>query len=190
MKDSQWSLSMKPTIPRPLSPSLLTCSKHHRPKDYPPSSCSTKHSCIHAGAVNNDQRRFGILQDFFQGLTQAVSKVKRSAIVASLITSDIIADDPTGVRVLNMLEGVFRRLEETFEPVSREDISELLRRRLFESVDPEKNAVLLWTALSQRDRDSRCAEHTQIRMPMKASSNPIRFTQTSLKSSIKSDAAG
>ena len=90
------------------------------------------------GAVNNQDRRFGILQDFFQGLTQAVSKVKRSAIVASLITADIIGDDPTGVRVLNMLEGVFHRLEQTVEPVSREDISELLRRRLFESVDPEK----------------------------------------------------
>ena len=89
------------------------------------------------GAVNDDQRRFGIFQDFFQGLTQAVGKVKRSAIVASLITSHIIADDPTGIRVLNMLEGVFRRLEETVEPVSREDISELLRRRLFEKVAPE-----------------------------------------------------
>ena len=68
-------------------------------------------------AVNDDPKRFGILQDFFQALTQAVEKVDRASIVASLITSDIIADDPTGVRVLNMLEGVFRRLEETFEPV-------------------------------------------------------------------------
>ena len=89
-------------------------------------------------AVNDDPKRFGILQDFFQALTQAVEKVSNAAIVASLITSDIIADDPTGVRVLNMLEGVFHRLEKTVEPVSREDISELLRRRLFESVDPDK----------------------------------------------------
>ncbi len=88
-------------------------------------------------AVNDDSKRFGILQDFFQALTQAVEKVSNASIVASLITSDIIADDPTGVRVLKMLEGVFRRLEETFEPVSRGDISELLRRRLFEHVLPE-----------------------------------------------------
>ena len=113
------------------------------------------------GAVNNDQRRFGILQDFFQGLTQAVSKVKRSAIVASLITSDIIADDPTGVRVLNMLEGVFRRLEETFEPVSREDISELLRRRLFESVDPEKKCrAIVDSIIAARQRLSMRGAHT------------------------------
>ena len=89
-------------------------------------------------AVNEDPKRFGMLQDFFQALTQAVEKVDRAAIVASLITADIIGDDPTGVRVLTMLEGVFRRLEETFEPVSRGDVSELLRRRLFEFVPPEK----------------------------------------------------
>ena len=89
-------------------------------------------------AVNDDPKRFGILQDFFQALTQAVDRVDRAAIVASLITSNIIANDPTGVRVLNMLEGVFRRLEKTVEPVSRSDVSELLRRRLFESVATEK----------------------------------------------------
>lgn len=89
-------------------------------------------------AVNEDARRFGILQDFFQALTQAVEKVDTASIVASLITSDIVGEDPTGVRVLNMLEGVFRRLEENVEPVSRDDISELFRRRLFEHVAPEK----------------------------------------------------
>ena len=86
------------------------------------------------GAVNDEPRRLGILRDFFQMLTQAVSKVERAAMVASLITSDILSNDPTGVEVLGAMEGVFRRMEETVEPVSREDVSELLRRRLFESV--------------------------------------------------------
>ena len=89
-------------------------------------------------AVNDDPKRFGILQDFFQALTQAVDKVNSASIVASLITSDIIANDPTGVRVLDMLENVFHRMDKPFEPVSREDISELLRRRLFENVLPDK----------------------------------------------------
>lgn len=89
------------------------------------------------GAVDADRNRLGTLRDFFQGLTQAIGKVKHSAIVASLITAEIIADDPTSVSVLNMLEGVFRRLEHNVEPVSRDDVSELLRRRLFESVPPE-----------------------------------------------------
>ena len=89
-------------------------------------------------AVNDDPNRFGILQDFFQALTQAVEKVNSASIVASLITSDIVADDPTGVRVLNMLEEVFHRLDEIVEPVSRDDVSELLRRRLFEFIPSER----------------------------------------------------
>ena len=88
-------------------------------------------------AVNDDPRRLGILQDFFQSLTQAVSRVEGAAIVASLIASDVVSDDSTGAQVLSAMENVFRRVEETVEPVSREDISELLRRRLFESVPPE-----------------------------------------------------
>ena len=112
-------------------------------------------------AVNDDQRRFGILQDFFQALTQAVEKVDRASIVASLITSDIIADDPTGVRVLNMLEGVFRRLEETFEPVSRGDVSELLRRRLFEYVPTEKERrVVVDSLVAARQKLSLRGVHT------------------------------
>ena len=88
-------------------------------------------------AVNDDPKRLGTLQGFFQMLTQAASRVDRAAMVASLITSDVVSDDPTGVQVLNAIGGVFRRIGETVEPVSREDISELLRRRLFESVPPE-----------------------------------------------------
>ena len=104
-------------------------------------------------AVNDDPKRFGILQDFFQALTQAVEKVSTAAIVASLITADIVGEDPTGVRVLNMLEGVFRRLEENVEPVSRGDISELLRRRLFEHVPPEKTRrAIVDTLLAARQK--------------------------------------
>lgn len=88
-------------------------------------------------AVNDDPKRLGILQDFFQMLTQAASRVDRAALVASLITSDIVGDDPTGIQVLDAIGGVFRRIGETVEPVSQEDISELLRRRLFEDVPPE-----------------------------------------------------
>ena len=89
------------------------------------------------GAVNDDPKRLGILQDFFQMLTQAVSAVDRAALVASLITSDVVSNDPTGVEVLRALEHVFNRVAEGAEPVVRADVSELLRRRLFENVPPE-----------------------------------------------------
>ena len=52
-----------------------------------------------------------------------------------------------------MLEGVFHRLDETVEPVSREDISELLRRRLFEPVDTEKKCrVIVDSLVAARQR--------------------------------------
>ena len=90
------------------------------------------------GAVDENPNRLGTFRDFFQALTQAVEKVGNVAIVASLITSDIVGEDPTSVRVLNMLERVFHRLDKPVEPVSRGDVSELLRRRLFEDVPPEQ----------------------------------------------------
>lgn len=87
------------------------------------------------GAVAADPNRLGILQDFFQMLTQAVGKVDRAALVASLISHEMVSHDSISVQCLNALENVFHRVEETAEPVSREDISELLRRRLFEPVE-------------------------------------------------------
>ena len=89
-------------------------------------------------AVNDDPNRLGDLRDFFQVLTQAVDTVDRAALVASVISNDMVADDPIGIQCLNALENMFRRVEETTEPVSGEDIPELLRRRLFESVDTQK----------------------------------------------------
>ena len=89
-------------------------------------------------AVNDEPKRHGILQDFFHALTQAVQNVNTAAIVASLITSEVIGDDPTGITVLQMLEGVFRRIERNVEPVSREDVAEVLRRRLLERSPSEQ----------------------------------------------------
>ena len=96
------------------------------------------------GAVNEDPRRLGTLKDFFQVLTQAVAKVSRAALVATLISSEVEAHDHTGVQVLKSLEGVFGRLEETVEPVAKEDVAEVLRRRLFEALpgEPERRSVI------------------------------------------------
>lgn len=71
--------------------------------------------------------------DFFQYLTQAVVKVDHAAIVAS-----ILATDPTkqqgalGGRLVEELSGVFRRQsEQGVQPVQKEDVAEVLRRRFF-----------------------------------------------------------
>jgi hypothetical protein len=86
------------------------------------------------GVVNQNQRRLGTIKDFYQVLTQAVAKVSRAAMTASLIASRLEANDQTGTECLKALEEVFGRIAEPIEPVRREDVAEVLRRRLFESV--------------------------------------------------------
>ena len=71
--------------------------------------------------------------DFFQHLVQAVTKVDRSALVASLLASDQSKHDALGQALQNDLFGVIRRQkEEGVQPVAKEDVAEVLRRRLFE----------------------------------------------------------
>ena len=72
--------------------------------------------------------------DFFQYLAQAVAKVDRAAMVASLLATDPKKQsDETGQRLQAELFDVFRRQrEEGVQPVRKEDVAEVLRRRFFE----------------------------------------------------------
>lgn len=99
------------------------------------------------GAVNHDPRRLGLLKDFFQVLIQAVSKVDNAALVAALIASNVEANDLTGTHCLRALEDVFARMEEVTEPVARDDVAEVLRRRLFQSVAGEAQRRLVVDSL-------------------------------------------
>ena len=72
--------------------------------------------------------------DFFQHLVQAVTKVDRAALVASLLASDQTKQDQLGQAIQSDLFDVIRRQkEEGVQPVGREDVAEVLRRRLFET---------------------------------------------------------
>src|SRR6266851_6684548 len=74
----------------------------------------------------------GRLADFFQALTQAATKLERTAIVASLLATDPRKSDELGKRITNDLYAVFRReREEGVQPVLKEDVAEVLRRRFF-----------------------------------------------------------
>lgn len=88
------------------------------------------------------------LVNFFQYLTQAATKVDRCAIVASLLASDPAKSSPLGKRLQSSLSDVFSRgKEENVQPVTKDDVAEVLRRRFF-------------TPDSTKDRDSFRA-HTQ-----------------------------
>ena len=85
------------------------------------------------GKAGMDQVWRERIVDFFQHLVQAVTKVDRSALVASLLASDQNKHDDLGQALQNDLFGVIRRQkEEGVQPVGREDVAEVLRRRLFE----------------------------------------------------------
>jgi Protein of unknown function (DUF499) len=75
----------------------------------------------------------GRLIDFFQYLCQAVSKVDRCAMVVSLLASDPEKNDPFGKQLIGQIFEVFnRQKEEGVQPVQKEDVAEVLRRRFFE----------------------------------------------------------
>src|SRR5207244_1297273 len=74
----------------------------------------------------------GRLINFFQYLTQAVTKVDRCAIVASLLATDPGKSDTLGKELTSELYAIFRReREEGIQPVVKEDVAEVLRRRFF-----------------------------------------------------------
>ena len=85
------------------------------------------------GKAGMDQVWRERIVDFFQHLVQAVTKVDRAALVASLLASDQNKHDDLGQALQNDLFGVIRRQkEEGVQPVAKEDVAEVLRRRLFE----------------------------------------------------------
>lgn len=84
------------------------------------------------GKIALDPAWRGHLKSFFQYLTQAATKVDRCAIVASLLATDPKMNDQLGREISGELYAVFRReKEEGVQPVVKEDVAEILRRRLF-----------------------------------------------------------
>jgi len=84
------------------------------------------------GKIGLDPVWRGRLIDFFQYLTQAATKVDRCAVVASLLATDPAKSDTLGKEITNELYAIFRReREEAVQPVLKEDVAEVLRRRFF-----------------------------------------------------------
>lgn len=74
----------------------------------------------------------GKIANFFQYLTQAATKVDRCCIVASLLATDPRKSDTIGREIQAELYDIFQRQrEEAVEPVVKEDVAEVLRRRFF-----------------------------------------------------------
>ena len=82
--------------------------------------------------VGHDPARLNSLVNFFQYLTQAAAKVDRCCVVASLLTSEPTNEDELGRRIKGGLYDIFQRQRESVvEPVEKQDVAEVLRRRFF-----------------------------------------------------------
>ncbi len=82
--------------------------------------------------VEQDEKWRIRLIDFFQYLTQAVTKVNTCAMVVSLLASDPLKSDKQGKGLTQELYAIFRREnEESIQPVEKEEVAEVLRRRFF-----------------------------------------------------------
>jgi len=84
--------------------------------------------------VRSEPGWLDILSSFFQYLTQSASKVDRCCIVASLLSSKPADQaDMLGKRIASELYDIFQRQREAaVSPVEKDDVAEVLRRRLFD----------------------------------------------------------
>ncbi len=79
-----------------------------------------------------DRAWIGRMREFMHSLTQAVAKVPRCCLVASLLASDPHKLDELGKHISKELYDEFKRVaDEGIQPVESQDVPEILRRRLF-----------------------------------------------------------
>ena len=86
---------------------------------------------LRALAAANHSSSTAHLVNFFHYLTQAVVKVDRCAMVASLLASDYSTDTDFSREFREIYEVFGRQMEGEVSPVSKDDVAEVLRRRFF-----------------------------------------------------------
>lgn len=79
------------------------------------------------------------LKNFFQRLAQAVESSEHSCMVVSLLATDPQKNDEVGKAILNACNSGLNRQASLQSPVEKDDLAELLRRRMFQKY-PENRA--------------------------------------------------
>jgi hypothetical protein len=95
-------------------------------------------------------------KNFFQRLSQATESSSRSCLVVSLLATDPQKNDEVGKAVLNACNNGLNRQASLQSPVEKDDLAELLRRRLFAKfpenpADREKQIVAFWPRMKAVD---------------------------------------
>lgn len=94
----------------------------------------TKAAAVKVGASNLSDQTIA----FMQALTEAVSSVPKVVLITTLPASDTeVAGSQEGTKILSALEARVVRVGTSIKPVGDDEIFEVIRRRLFESIgDP------------------------------------------------------
>jgi hypothetical protein len=97
------------------------------------------------------------LKNFFQKLAQAVESSRRSCLVVSLLATEPAKNDEVGKAILAACNSGLNRQASIQSPVEKDDLGELLRRRLFEKypeneTDRHKHILAFWHRLESVDR--------------------------------------
>ncbi|MBI1349440.1 DUF499 domain-containing protein, partial [bacterium] len=77
---------------------------------------------------------------FIQALTEALKAVPSAVLLASLPESDKEAGSQRGVNALRTMEHYFARVQALWKPVATEEAFEIVRRRLFTSINDQSTA--------------------------------------------------
>lgn len=96
------------------------------------------------------------LKNFFQRLAQAVEASERSCLVVSLLATDPQKSDDIGKAILNACNSGLNRQASLQSPVEKDDIAELLRRRMFlkypeNPAERKKHVIAFWDRMKAVD---------------------------------------
>jgi hypothetical protein len=80
---------------------------------------------------------FDAQTSFAQALTEAAASVDKVLVVASIPQSHIEIGGENGLRALETLKNIFHRLGKAWRPANAQEGFEIVRRRLFEPIDPD-----------------------------------------------------
>jgi hypothetical protein len=115
-----------------------------------------------------------VLIGFFQYLTQAATKVDKCCVVASLLSSEPKDQaDPMGRKIVSDMYDIFQRQrEEAVQPVEKDDVAEVLRRRLFDPQSVELRGACPQQVISALKGitalDDQIAGHRYCNMPFRS----------------------
>jgi hypothetical protein len=90
---------------------------------------------------------------FFQELTGAISIIPNAALVFTLPSSEIEHYSEKGEEFFKKLQKIFGRVEKILTPVQDEEISEVIRKRLFSSIDQKAASDVIEEFLTYAEKE-------------------------------------